>query len=869
MLIDTAKICSLFAGLFLINTLLYSQSLSGNCPDRDSVLKSISAANPSDSSQLTYWLKLESKITACQLNNTIVHFKVLDLISRFYFKESLFDKAVHWSQQSISVLPVGDPKPGDYQRILSNSYYLLQAGYDSLHNQDMKMRMIDSCLAVETRAGKDYYNSMYLIGDKVEWLFNKGDYRACINYANTGEALIQKYYKESDSLHRTIFMTIYKIQAHMFLDELDAAEAIIQSRIKDYKKLKSIEFVGTMNLVYATLHLNKNLPEEAIDNLNVANKINKEIRNNKGCAEGYGRMAEIYLQNFNQVNNAIKYAMIALQYADATDSMFLLTTISKAHIRNNHPDDALRSISLGFNVTGLNLQEEKFTDVTIDSKLLGKRAEYITGLVITKADAYLAKGKLFHDKTSLNQAAVLYRAADILLSNLKSQQKEFDSKLFWRKHTTSLYENAIEACYLIGDINKSLFFFEKSRAILLQDQINDRLKQNTVSTTSKKANTSIRFETMVKDLLKTHRAFIEIFNGDSAVYILMYHQKGARHSKINKDRYDELVADFQKGLIRPIEYKKDFILWTKQSQALYKLIFENDKVEPGRIIVSPGSIQFPFEALIVSNNNGKNKFLLEDYAVSYTYSATFLGSGEKIIQKTGHQNFLGVAPMRYAPAMNLSELKGSDVSINRIGSNFSGYQKMISTDATKMSFLDNFYKYDIVHLYTHADAKGMNNEPVIFFMDSVLDLNDLTIQQQPVTSLIVLAACESGLGKFYEGEGVFSFNRAFAAIGIPTSIVNLWPVDNKTTYALNELFYKFLEQGETADMALRKAKLEFLETALGENAMPYYWAGTVVAGKNFLIANRSTGIFWELGIAIAFVLLILIFVWWGRTRTSD
>ena len=108
----------------------------------------------------------------------------------------------------------------------------------------------------------------------------------------------------------------------------------------------------------------------------------------------------------------------------------------------------------------------------------------------------------------------------------------------------------------------------------------------------------------------------------------------------------------------------------------------------------------------------------------------------------------------------------------------------------------------------------MNNDPVIYFSDSALYLSSLIPDRKPVTQLVVLSACETANGKLYRGEGIFSFNRGFAALGIPAAISNLWSVDNESTYQITELFYKYLSQGLPTDIALQKAKLEFINTTV-------------------------------------------------------
>jgi len=181
-------------------------------------------------------------------------------------------------------------------------------------------------------------------------------------------------------------------------------------------------------------------------------------------------------------------------------------------------------------------------------------------------------------------------------------------------------------------------------------------------------------------------------------------------------------------------------------------------------------------------------------------------------------------------------LKGSDLSLERIGTFFRRSRNLVELNASKRNFQKKFSDYKIIQLYTHASDNSGQGEPVIYFSDSALYLSDLIPENKPHTRLIVLSACETGSGKFYRGEGVFSFNRGFASLGIPSSITNLWDVDNKTTYQITELFYKYISFGLTIDLALQKAKLEFLKHASKEKRLPYYWAAAILAGKGDAIS---------------------------------
>ena len=178
--------------------------------------------------------------------------------------------------------------------------------------------------------------------------------------------------------------------------------------------------------------------------------------------------------------------------------------------------------------------------------------------------------------------------------------------------------------------------------------------------------------------------------------------------------------------------------------------------------------------------------------------------------------------------------------------------------------MQNFPRYKIIQLYTHATDSGETGEPVIYFADSTLDLSELVSENKPATRLIVLSACETGLGKEYKGEGVFSFNRGFAALGIPAAVTNLWSVDNESTYKITELFYKYLSSGLPTDVAMQKAKLEFLSHASRRYELPFYWAPAIVAGKTeSFVFQKKNRVLYEIILILA--LVGLFFLAWRRT----
>ena len=97
------------------------------------------------------------------------------------------------------------------------------------------------------------------------------------------------------------------------------------------------------------------------------------------------------------------------------------------------------------------------------------------------------------------------------------------------------------------------------------------------------------------------------------------------------------------------------------------------------------------------------------------------------------------------------------------------------------------------------------------------------------TQLVVLSACDTGVGSVHAGEGVYSLRRALAMAGSQTQVVSLWKVDDEATRDLMTRYYSRLVRGEDRVDAMRRIQLELMRRARPFDH-PYYWAGFIVAG---------------------------------------
>ena len=91
--------------------------------------------------------------------------------------------------------------------------------------------------------------------------------------------------------------------------------------------------------------------------------------------------------------------------------------------------------------------------------------------------------------------------------------------------------------------------------------------------------------------------------------------------------------------------------------------------------------------------------------------------------------------------------------------------------------------------------------------DGILRSAEIATLNLADCSLVVLSACETGLGYSNSSEGVYGLQRAFKLAGAKQILMSLWAVDDRATDMLMTGFYQGLLRGEDADEALRKSKI--------------------------------------------------------------
>jgi CHAT domain-containing protein len=147
-------------------------------------------------------------------------------------------------------------------------------------------------------------------------------------------------------------------------------------------------------------------------------------------------------------------------------------------------------------------------------------------------------------------------------------------------------------------------------------------------------------------------------------------------------------------------------------------------------------------------------------------------------------------------------------------------------------------RFQVVHFATHGWLDNLHPElsGLVFSLfdrkgkpqNGFLELEDIYNLNLSV-DLVVLSACETGLGMNIKGEGLIGLTRGFMYAGASRVVASLWRVDDVATSELMGHFYNaMLREGLAPSAALRKAQLRMLNQERWQS--PYYWAGFVLHG---------------------------------------
>jgi hypothetical protein len=292
---------------------------------------------------------------------------------------------------------------------------------------------------------------------------------------------------------------------------------------------------------------------------------------------------------------------------------------------------------------------------------------------------------------------------------------------------------------------------------------------------------------------------------------------------------------------------------------IYKMLFGSFRRLPDKfsIITSDQLAQLPFGAL----TDQQGDYLIRHHVISYRSNL--------LCPKNSKQNsgIYAVVPDYTSPGSPTNAIRGNLFPLLYANAEVEGVKTefpelKVEKVVNRNTLRQVIEQSDIMHYVGHAQS-GTNMGRLLISRQE-----DNFISGKEISSwysglrLAVLSACETGLGKLYEGEGMMSLARSFLESGTQNVIYSLWAVNDQSTARLMKLFYQEYAVSNDAAGALREAKLEYLRTAPPEARHPYYWAGFVLMTNS---EEHTGGHFWVYLVS-GVLLIIIIFITYKKFR---
>jgi CHAT domain-containing protein len=386
---------------------------------------------------------------------------------------------------------------------------------------------------------------------------------------------------------------------------------------------------------------------------------------------------------------------------------------------------------------------------------------------------------------------------------------------------------------------------------------------------------------------------LEFYWGVENIYLISTASEGQQFFKYEKSEdFEHSLSQFLYFLTNEFSMSSSVEDYQHYTESAYK-IFHKILMQPLKdaqgydelLIIPDGKLsQMPFEALITSEIDDDYvdyqglPYLIKAYQAGYAYSANLLLS-EKRIEKESKNNLLAFSYSSIESSNQTSgrsegedELQHSAIELRAVRKEMGRRKSKYYYDqkATEHQFKTDASDYQLIHLAVHGEtdtASAMNSKLVFKneldeYEDGQLFMHELYGLDLSNTELAVLSACETGIGKTFSGEGVFSMARGFAYAGCPTIVMSLWKVNDKYTAELMTGFYKILNKKNNIVESLTNSKRAFISNSDEYKAHPSNWAAFITVGKNPVIVKRSYTVYY----VIALMLTVSLYLIYTRFR---
>jgi len=745
--------------------------------------------------------------------------------------------------------------------LVDETLLLCLIGHECVQN---KITLDESALYIENRI-----SNLYTM---------KGDYEKADYFSNLVESSL-KYYNKVDFLSR-----FYANRGTQKLSELKEDEAITLFK-KGFNIADSIEYsdgivanalglagiyVNQMDLDSSGWYLKKAdefIPFMKPDNKNVPEK--KSI-----LAFEYARWNLIqkkYAESISLFKSSIETRKEFYKQVTGREYAKIFANLANAYLQSGAMDSTEKTIQTGLTCLIPDLSPE----LNFPSKLQLYPENTFMDLFILKSQYYEKMDSISPHENCLENALTSINLALYVNDKMRENLLADPSKLISIQSNKSMIGSGISILYRLSTQNpdrqyfdEARIFFNRSKSILYNEKnqrnriieiMSDEDKYNwkllldrTLELHQQKSidqadinfinGEILRCQEQIDSIFSKYNAvplitttpeqYVEYFIGENDIFTI---------SEINHQQVFTRIgrrAEFQTLMERLNEYillkglsMDETILPDMTNFLLNPFIHQM----PEQLVIIPdGTIGLvPFDML----KDDDGKYLIESSTIAYAF---------EYISYPPMQNEFQKPPVLFClvPQYPIKASQGKEISRGSIYhlpyakmevdsiQNLFGDKVMTSQSSDKEEWEKNITSSTIFHYAGHAIIQG--DQSYLAFDsqgDQIKQLtaSEISLMHHPL-DLVVLSACETGLGKVEQGEGIRSLGRSFMESGAQATIISLWNVNDKSTAFIMTDFYKHLKAGMKKDEALRLAKLNYLKNTSAQNSHPYFWSAFIPAG---------------------------------------
>ena len=365
----------------------------------------------------------------------------------------------------------------------------------------------------------------------------------------------------------------------------------------------------------------------------------------------------------------------------------------------------------------------------------------------------------------------------------------------------------------------------------------------------------------IQDDLSVNTMAIEYYQHKDHIYSISITKDRVNFLYQKSIKFEEKVHEFNKAI-----ESSDIGAFVGLSYELHNTLMASHNYENyAQILLIPSKdIAFlSFDALISTNNDSPSYNKLEYLVKTHSFSYNNSLQKNNIEHGTASSLYLGISPN--FSTNKYANLKGAIKEVERISEKLNG-DLLINENATNERLLEAIPNYRILHFASHAELNTSNSAYSKIILsatkeDSLSDqLYAYEIQNSKLNAdLVILSACNTGVGELLLGEGIASLARSFNYAGAKSVLVSLWAIpDYSTSKIINNFFDNLSTQNKA--MALQQAKIKYLKTADEHLSNPIYWAGLIINGDDSPILFKEE-VDWKILYLIMGILFVGVLFW--------